>query len=183
LTTPLSISQGGTGATNATDARTNLGITGGGSVISVDVSGGTTGLTTTGGPITNSGTITLGGTLKISNGGTGSTTAGGALTALGAAPLASPTFTGTVTIPAGASITGYATSGANSTITSLTGLTTPLSISQGGTGATNATDARTNLGITGGGSVISVDVSGGTTGLTTSGGPITNSGTITLAGN
>jgi len=98
------------------------------------------------------------------------------------APLASPTFTGTVTIPAGASIAGYATSGVNSSITSLTGLTTPLSISQGGTGATNATDARTNLGITGGGSVISVDVSGGTTGLTTSGGPITTSGTITLAG-
>jgi hypothetical protein len=98
------------------------------------------------------------------------------------APLASPTFTGTVTIPAGASIAGYATSGANSNITSLTGLTTPLSISQGGTGATNATDARTNLGITGGGSVTSVAVSGGTTGLTTSGGPITTSGTITLAG-
>jgi hypothetical protein len=250
LTTPLSLTQGGTGATNAADARTNLGITGGGSVISVDVSGGTTGLTTTGGPITNSGTITIGGTLAIASGGTGATTAGTALTALGAAPLASPaltgtptsttaavdtsttqiattafvtgqaasvaplingtaatgtslryarqdhvhptdttraplaspTFTGTVTIPAGASIAGYATSGANSNITSLTGLTTPLSISQGGTGATNATDARTNLGITGGGSVTSVAVSGGTTGLTTSGGPITTSGTITLAG-
>jgi len=48
---------------------------GGGGVSSVDVSGGTTGLTTTGGPITTSGTITLGGTLNVSNGGTGGTTA------------------------------------------------------------------------------------------------------------
>jgi hypothetical protein len=45
-----------------------------GSVTSVDVSGGTTGLTTSGGPITSSGTITLGGTLGVANGGTGATT-------------------------------------------------------------------------------------------------------------
>ena len=37
------------------------------------------------------------GTLAIANGGTGATTAAAALTNLGAAPLASPTFTGTVT--------------------------------------------------------------------------------------
>ena len=42
-----------------------------GSVTSVDVSGGTTGLTTSGGPVTTSGTITLAGTLITSNGGTG----------------------------------------------------------------------------------------------------------------
>jgi hypothetical protein len=40
-------------------------------VTSVDVSGGTTGLTTSGGPITSAGTITLAGTLITSNGGTG----------------------------------------------------------------------------------------------------------------
>jgi hypothetical protein len=45
-----------------------------GSVTSVDVSGGTTGLTTSGGPITTSGTITLAGTLITSNGGTGLST-------------------------------------------------------------------------------------------------------------
>lgn len=44
-----------------------------GSVTSVDVSGGSTGLTTSGGPITSSGTITLAGTLITSNGGTGLT--------------------------------------------------------------------------------------------------------------
>ena len=46
----------------------------GGTVTSVGVSGGTTGLTTSGGPITGSGTITLSGTLGVANGGTGLTT-------------------------------------------------------------------------------------------------------------
>ncbi len=46
---------------------------GAGSVTSVDVSGGTTGLTTSGGPVTASGTITLAGTLAVANGGTGQT--------------------------------------------------------------------------------------------------------------
>lgn len=45
-----------------------------GTVTSVAVSGGTTGLTATGGPITGSGTITFGGTLGVANGGTGNTT-------------------------------------------------------------------------------------------------------------
>ena len=42
-----------------------------GTVSSIDVSGGSTGLTTSGGPITSSGTITLAGTLIAGNGGTG----------------------------------------------------------------------------------------------------------------
>jgi len=53
-----------------------------GSVTSIDVSGGSTGLTATGGPITSSGTITLGGTLGIPSGGTGATTATTAFNAL-----------------------------------------------------------------------------------------------------
>lgn len=53
-----------------------------GTVTSVDVSGGTTGLTTSGGPITSSGVITLSGTLNIANGGTGQTTANAAFNAL-----------------------------------------------------------------------------------------------------
>jgi hypothetical protein len=39
------------------------------------------------------------GTVALANGGTGATTAAAALTALGAAPIASPTFTGTLTAP------------------------------------------------------------------------------------
>lgn len=45
----------------------------GGTVTSVAASGGTTGLTFTGSPITSSGTLTLGGTLSVANGGTGAT--------------------------------------------------------------------------------------------------------------
>jgi hypothetical protein len=44
-----------------------------GTVTSVNVSGGTTGLTTSGGPITTNGTITLNGTVNVANGGTGLT--------------------------------------------------------------------------------------------------------------
>jgi hypothetical protein len=185
-------------------------------VTSVDVSGGTTGLTTSGGPVTSSGTITLAGTLAVANGGTGVTTS----TGTGSVVLSnSPTL---VTPALGTPSSG--------TLTNATGLpidggtTGTLPIARGGTNATTAPDARTSLGATtlgsnvftitnpsavtfprfnadntvssldaadfrtaigagsGAGSVTSVDVSGGTTGLTTTGGPVTASGTITLAG-
>jgi hypothetical protein len=55
---------------------------GSGSVTSVDVDEGSTGLTTSGGPVTTSGTITLGGTLNIASGGTGEDTAQEAIDAL-----------------------------------------------------------------------------------------------------
>lgn len=58
---------------------------GSGTVTSVNVSGGTTGLTTSGGPVTTSGTITLAGTLAIANGGTGQTTRQDAMDALAGA--------------------------------------------------------------------------------------------------
>jgi hypothetical protein len=69
----------------------------GGSVTSVDVSGGTTGLTTSGGPVTTSGTITLAGTLAVANGGTGVT---------------SSTGTGAVVLGTGPTITGMTLAGA-----------------------------------------------------------------------
>lgn len=53
-----------------------------GSVTSINVSGGTTGITFSGGPVTTSGTITAAGTLGIGNGGTGQTTASAAINAL-----------------------------------------------------------------------------------------------------
>jgi len=57
----------------------------GGTVQSVNVSGGTTGLAFAGGPITTSGTITAGGTLGVANGGTGAVTATAARVSLAAA--------------------------------------------------------------------------------------------------
>jgi hypothetical protein len=64
-----------------------------GTVTSVNASGGTTGLSFSGGPITSSGTLTLAGTLAVANGGTGVTTS----TGTGSVVLsASPSFTGTV---------------------------------------------------------------------------------------
>ena len=62
-------------------------------------------------------------TIAVADGGTGATTAGGARTNL-----------------------SVASSGANSDITSLSGLTTPLSVAQGGTAATTSSAARTSLG-------------------------------------
>lgn len=60
-----------------------------GTVTSVALSGGTTGLTVSGSPITTSGTITLAGTLAVANGGTGVTTS----TGTGSVALStSPTF-------------------------------------------------------------------------------------------
>jgi hypothetical protein len=53
-----------------------------GTVTSIDISGGDTGLLTVGGPITSNGTITIGGTLNVANGGTGATTVAAAFTAL-----------------------------------------------------------------------------------------------------
>jgi hypothetical protein len=218
--TALPVANGGTGQTTYTDgqllignstgntlskatltAGSNISITNGngsitiastagsGTVTSVAASGGTTGLSFTGTPITTSGTLTLAGTLAIASGGTGATSASGARLNLGAA-----------------------SSGANADITSLTGLTTALTVAQGGTGVatvptngqvligngagytlagltagsgitvTNSAGGITIASTAGGGSVTSVAVSGGTTGLTTSGGPITGSGTITFAG-
>ena len=75
-----------------------------GTVTSVAASGGTTGLTFSGSPITTSGTLTLGGTLAVANGGTGATNATDARLNLSAAK-----------------------SGANSDITSLSGITGSIS--------------------------------------------------------
>lgn len=70
-------------ATNSGDDVTVNVSAGTGTVTSVALSGGTTGLTVSGSPITTTGTITLAGTVAVLNGGTGATTTSGARTNLG----------------------------------------------------------------------------------------------------
>jgi hypothetical protein len=78
-----------------TAASNGTGGGGSGTVTSVAISGGTTGLTTSGGPITSSGTVTLAGTLNLDSGGTGATTAADARTALGLGTAATRAASGT----------------------------------------------------------------------------------------
>ena len=113
---------------------------GSGSVTSVDVSGGTTGLTTSGGPITSTGTVTLAGTLAVANGGTGATSLAGAgiATLTGTETLTNKTLTtpiiasisntGTLTLPTSTdTLVGRATTDTltNKTLTAPT-LTAPV---------------------------------------------------------
>ena len=191
-----------------------------GTVTSVNVAGGTTGLTFSGGPVTNTGTITLGGTLSIANGGTGQTSRQAAINALTASPTSTdgqylrsngtdvifasiqasdvPTLnqntTGsaaTVTAPAQPAITS---------VGNLTGLTVTGSViltSDLIVGASSGTAGQVltsngpgfpmswttvSSGTSNVGTVTSIDVSGGTTGLVFGGGPINSSGTLTMGG-
>lgn len=175
IATPISISDGGTGASTASGARVNLGGTSVGIAVFTAVS------------------------------------TGAAQTAIGATATGAALFTA-ADATSGRLVLSAAKFGANSDITSLSALSTPLSVGQGGTGLSttptngkvligNGTDytlatltqgagiAITNgagsitIAATGGvGTVTSVDASGGTTGLSFTGGPITASGTLTLSG-
>lgn len=106
-----------------------------GTVTAVALSGGTTGITVSGSPITTSGTMTLGGTLVIANGGTGQTTANAAFNAL------SPSTTK-------GDLIGFSTVNARLAVgtngqllTAASGQTTGLIWQTGIQGITNASDA------------------------------------------
>ena len=123
-----------------------------GTVSSVDVSGGTTGLTFSGGPITSSGTMTMTGTLAIANGGTGQTTANAALNAF----LPSQTSNSGKYLTTDGTNTSWATA-VSSFSAGTTGLTPStattgavtlggtLAVANGGTGVTTSTGSGANV--------------------------------------
>lgn len=114
--------------------------------------------------------------IAISQGGTGATTAGTALINLGGTSLGIGIFTAVNSAVARASL-GAAASGANNDITSLNALTTPISVSQGGTGQTTYTNGQLLIGNSTGNTLTKTTLTAGT-GINITNGP----GSITIAG-
>ena len=128
---------GNTGKVLSTDGtNTSWSADAGGTVTSVAVAGGTTGLTTSGGPITGAGTITLAGTLAIASGGTGQTTANTALNAL----LPAQTSNANKYLQTDGTNTSW-----DAVSLSSADITGTLPIANGGTGQTTAATAITAL--------------------------------------
>lgn len=135
------IENGGTNATTAAQARTNLGITPA-NIGALPATGGTISgnLTVTG--TLNANASGISGTLPITQGGTGVTTYNALRAALG---LGESTTGVVPVLSGGTGVTSYAS------LRNALGLgetTGALPVAQGGTNATTASQARSNLGIT-----------------------------------
>jgi hypothetical protein len=169
-----------------------------GTVTSINGSGGATGLTLSGGPVTTTGTLTLGGTLAIGSGGTGQTTASGAINAL----LPSQTGNAGYVLTSNGTTVSWAAAGGVGTVTSVSGtgtvsgltlsgtVTGSGSLTLGGTLSLTSGQITTGLGYTpynssnpagyATGTVTSIIVAGNAGRITTSGSPVTTTGTISV---
>jgi hypothetical protein len=141
---------------------------GSGTVTSVALSGGTTGLTVTGSPITTAGTITLAGTLAVANGGTGGTTASTARSNL--LPTYASNAGKVLAVNAGATDVEYIAVGGSGTVTSVAA-TVPTFLSVSGSPITTSGTLAITL------SGTALPVANGGTGVTTS----TGSGNVVLS--
>jgi hypothetical protein len=113
--------------------------------------------------------------IAINQGGTGAVTASSARVNLGGTSIGIAVFTAATTADARLA-TLSAASGANSDITSLTGLTTPLSVAQGGTGQSTFTNGQLLIGNTTGNTLTKASLTAGSGMSVTAG-----TGSITLA--
>ena len=191
VTGTLAITKGGTGATTAANALSNLGVTAAlnnkadkdlsNVTGTLPISKGGTGATTASNALSNLGVTTalnnkadkdlsnVTGTLAIANGGTGATTAANALSNLG--------------------VTTALNNKADKNLNNVTGT---LAIANGGTGATTAANALSNLGVT---TALSnkadkdlsnvtgtLAIANGGTGATTASGALSNLGAFSSSG-
>jgi hypothetical protein len=138
---------------NAAGAPTWNTVSGTGTVTSVAVSGGSTGLTTSGGPITTSGTITMAGTLAVASGGTGLTTT----PANGALDIGNGTGFTRANLTAGANITITNTAGGISIAAS--GAGTPNTIANGTSSVGIASSNGSVVAATNGTTALTIDTS------------------------
>ena len=178
--TDVAVAHGGTGASDAGTARTNLGLAIGTDVQAYNatlaaVAGGTY---TGDDSITTVGTITTGTwaatDIAVAHGGTGASDAGTARTNLGLAIGTDvQAYNATLAAVAGGTYTGDDSITTVGTIGTGVWAATDIAVAHGGTGASNQADARTNLGL----GTIATYTAGGSNGAAT----LDGSGTLTAA--